>query len=84
MAVIEPFVGLPTDGHGCSFSLGLDTPACGAPSTVHILSEAPGWGPVGLETCDAHSDIARAAGAVIAEHAYGPGCPDLCWVVATP
>jgi hypothetical protein len=81
--VTEPFVGPPTeDGNGCAFSVDLDTPACGAAPTVHILSEALGWGLVGLEGCDAHSDIARTAGAVVAEHAYGPGCPD-CWA-ATP
>jgi len=81
--VSGPFVGLPTDGHGCAFSPDLDTPACGAPAVVHILSEAPGWGPVALESCDAHSDVARTAGAVIAEHVYGPRCPDDCWTATT-
>lgn len=82
--MIDPFIGLPTEAHGCAFSPALDVPACAAPPTVHILSESPGWGLVGLESCDAHSDIARAAGSVIAEHAYGPDCLDRCWVVATP
>lgn len=78
-----PFVGLPTDGNGCAFSLDLDTPACGAPSATHIISETRGWGLVALASCDAHSNVARAAGVVIDEHPYRPGCPDDCWT-ATP
>jgi hypothetical protein len=83
--VTEPFVGAPTDGQGCAFSAALDAPACGADAVTHILSEAPGWGPVGLETCTRHEPVARAAGAVMGEHPWGPLCRSGdCWVVDTP
>lgn len=81
--MVEPFVGLPTVADaGCAYSVDLDSPSCSATSTVHVLSEAPRWGPVALETCGGHAPMARAAGAVMAEHAYGPDCPEgTCWAL---
>ncbi len=80
----EPYVGLPTEGEGCAFSAVLDSPSCGLPPTVHIHSRATAWGDVGLVACDAHADIARTAGQLIAEHPYGPDCPEstICWLGA--
>lgn len=83
--VTAPFVGPPTvGGVGCAFALDLDHPACGVPSATHILSKAPGWGPVALDTCADHASLARAAGAVMAEHEYGALCPaGDCWTAAS-
>lgn len=81
----KPFVGPPDLGptDTCAFAPSLDTPRCTQPPAVHIQTDSP-WGKVALNACPAHVTIARAAGQVIAEHPWGPGCdgdshPDDHW-----
>lgn len=73
---MKPFVGLPRqDGLvSCSYAAGLDTPGCPAPTTVHIIGRADGWGWVALDSCDPHAPIAAASCAEIADIHPAEGC----------
>jgi len=75
----EPFVGPPQVGNGCAYGLDLTDALCGQPETVHILADCA-WGRVSLRACEEHAPLAREAGLLAGEHAYGPGCSEaLCW-----
>jgi hypothetical protein len=77
--MIQPFVGPPTEGRGCAFSADIDCPACGQPSTAHLLLNSD-WGLVSLASCPIHVAIARAAGQLLGEHDYAPTCTMRdCW-----
>lgn len=71
---MPPSVGLPTEGAGCAFQVSIDQPACGAPCTQHLFSNAPGWGMVTLATCDDHVGIALASAPVVTMHAFHADC----------
>jgi hypothetical protein len=77
---VKPFVGLPTEADkGCAYSAALDSPACRQPATTHLAVHCD-WGNVGLASCAAHVGYARAAGTVLADHAYTERCLDgQCW-----
>jgi hypothetical protein len=68
-----PYVGLPTLGEGCAFAPNVDDPACDALPTSHLRAESE-WGTVGMLACDRHRSIARVAGLVTSEHAFGESC----------
>lgn len=72
----EPYVGVPSTDHRavCQFSPEHGDPPCGQPAAHHVAVEDPGYGLVGLPTCDQHLDIARAAGAFLDEHPYRGFC----------
>ncbi|MFC0626149.1 hypothetical protein [Kribbella deserti] len=77
----EPWIGdAATNDHGgCRYALNEfaaaeDIRRCGAPATVHIMSESAMHGLVSLASCEKHADIARAAGAYVGEHRFGPNC----------
>jgi len=79
---VKPFTGLPAadDAEGCAFSAALDQPTCGQPNTVHIASDASGWGLVSFAACTLHAGIARAAAIPLTEHPYTARCDTgLCW-----
>ena len=77
---MKPFVGLPATGFGCTYSADIDQGCCDAVPTVHILSDAPGWGVVALASCAPHAPFARAAGVVMIEHEYARACDTQeCW-----
>jgi hypothetical protein len=79
------FAGLPTDTEGCAYSATLDAAACGAEPTIHIASDAPGWGVVAFASCADHAVAARVAGVLLIEHPYGPVCTEgLCWPADAP
>ncbi|MBM0279672.1 hypothetical protein [Micromonospora tarensis] len=72
---MKPFVGLPVaEAATCAYSADLDQPACGQPTTVHVLGWAEGWGWVVLNTCAGHLDIAKAGCAVIGGEHPAAGC----------
>lgn len=80
MADLAPFVGPPTEATGCAYAPDIDQPYCERPPSVHVLSDAPGWGPVALAACAEHAPTARQAGTLVGEHPYGPGCERAeCW-----
>lgn len=80
-ANVEPWIGDATTeaGDECNFSAGAlgDGPKCQQRATRHVLSESAMHGLVALTTCDVHAPIARSAGVLNDEHAYGPGCSGL-------
>ena len=69
-----PEVGLPTEGEGCAFQRDIGQPACGAPCTQHLLSNAEGWGLVTLATCASHVGIALASAQVVSMHTFHADC----------
>jgi len=69
-----PSVGIPTYGKGCAFAADLDKPACGEPSTSHMIVHAEGWGLVTLQSCERHAAIARMAGDLVSEHPFHADC----------
>lgn len=76
----EPWIGERNTEPGCSCRLiqAEDAPFCGAPVTVHVVSESAIHGPVRLSTCPDHLDFARNAGNLLNEHT--PGDADcLAW-----
>lgn len=81
---MKPFVGLPADVEHltCSYSPDLDRPQCEASAVLHLAVDSEGWGVVGLLACSRHLAIARATGAVLAEHDARDECRFLtgkCW-----
>lgn len=74
----DPWIGDATtkETSGCGFggSGPGDGPKCTDPATVHVMSESAIHGVVSLSACDRHAPIARAAGPLIDEHPFGPGC----------
>ena len=74
----EPWIGDATadDAGTCSFNSGAlgEGPRCSEQPTLHVKTESAMHGVVALPTCDRHAPIARAAGLLLDEHPYGPGC----------
>lgn len=59
---------------GCSFRWAENAPRCGAPVTLHVLTESAIYGKGSVGTCEPHASIARAVGVYIGEHS--PSFPD--------
>jgi hypothetical protein len=82
----EPRVGEPSIEYRavCAFSPRPGMPSCGQPATLHVCSKSTEYGAVGLETCDVHAPIARAAGEHLGEHPAGLYCglPGTLWTDA--
>lgn len=79
MIVYKPCVGEPTeDPHKrlCGFAIDPNSPTCGTTAVVHlVVSYGPGDRLLAmLAACGMHVRIARAAGNLVMEHAYGDIC----------
>jgi hypothetical protein len=59
---------------GCSFRWAENAPRCGAPVTLHVLTESAIYGKGSVGTCEPHASIARAVGVYLGEHS--PSFPD--------
>lgn len=71
----EPWIGDLSTGPGCRLRWGVDGPICGAPVTLHVLTESAARGKTSLSTCETHASVARAAGVWLGEHSPSfPGC----------
>lgn len=71
----EPWIGDETTEPGCRYHITPGRPTCGAPVTIHIISESAISGPVVLPTCDRHASIAKLAGPWLSQHTPGsPNC----------
>lgn len=58
----------------CDYGDRPGAPRCGERAMVHVMSESPTYGLVGLATCDEHLPAARAAGLQHGEHPYRGWC----------
>lgn len=77
MTTYEPWIGEETIGPGtdCRSRWAPGWPPCGAPATIHIMSESAIDGVVCLRMCETHAPAARAAGVHLDEHSPSfPGC----------
>jgi hypothetical protein len=72
----EPWIGDEnTDAPGqCTYASKPGQPQCGAPATLHVMSESAIYGAVALVACDVHASIARDAGPFLGEHPYTVNC----------
>lgn len=77
MTTHEPWIGSDASGTGtgCRQRWGPGWPPCGAPVTIHVLSESAIDGVVCLQVCEPHAQTAREAGIYTGEHSPSyPGC----------
>lgn len=75
MSTYEPWIGPPATGSGCRARWSPGWPACGAPVTIHVLSESAIDGVINIPVCEAHAPSARVAGVYTGEHSPSfPGC----------
>lgn len=68
------WIGQSATGAGCRFRHDIDGRPCGAPVTLHVMSESAIHGGRCLPTCEPHAPAARAAGVYLDEHS--PSWPD--------
>jgi hypothetical protein len=69
------WIGQAAPSGGCRFRWDVNGRPCGAPVTLHVMSESAIHGGRCLPTCEPHAPAARAAGVYVDEHSPSwPGC----------
>lgn len=69
------WIGQAATSAGCRFRHDIAGRPCGAPVTLHVMSESAIHGGRCLPTCEPHAPAARAAGVYVDEHSPSwPGC----------
>lgn len=82
---MRPYVGEASDEYRavCVYSPTPGAEQCGAAATTHVrVLDCGGYGEVCLASCADHAPVARAAGALVAEHAFSGCCglPATMWL----